>query len=579
MLLAGMMLGNTGLVAFAKEAEPKETVAETVVAEEVATEAVAPETKASEVMSEDTAESTTETTVEQTSAGSQTKVAEAEDASVSNEVVTEEIVTDTESEEAKVTEADSTTEKESTEISLVVEEKDEDIGKIIGFHSLGVITFAYEPTIDDIKAVLPGRVVAILKGEHENVEADMSITFNDAAIESIISQLSDTNVADTELTFTLEAQVLTSCDYVENVAAPTVTIKLVDEDYNLTYQTLSDEASGVTVEGMLPEGAKVEVVSDEETLVDAAVEDMALAEESVDLDDKTVDRKYVVNNYNITVLDSEGNEYVPEQALLVTEKLDEEEVAAIAGNQYTLYDDKGDIIEHSFDANLGEITYLANDFSSDITTLGTKTDFMYTVSFEIRDSATDQVLFATEGRFPKGTEIITPEFYDKNYDLESINWSDIDEFVTRDATYTAYINKATIEVETGKEDADLEVASYGEKLLVEDTTAINEEKNVSFEAEGAVAAQNNPSDTNEVTVDVTEELIDKSKTDDIILSDKIVVTVVPDDVATDTTELEVEAPIDTSVEDAVISESVGTPTEVTEIDTTSEVAEPIETIE
>ncbi len=570
MLLAGMMLGNTGLVAFAKEAEPMDSAAETVVAETAADEAVAAETEASEEVAEDTAENTV------------VKVAEAEDTSASNEVVaSEETVADTESEDIKATEADSTTEEEPTELynDAVVEEKDEDIGKIIGFRSLGVITFDYEPTADDIKAALPGRVVAILKGEHENVEADMSITFNDAAIENIISQLSDTNAADTELTFTLEAQVFTSCDYVENVAAPTVTIKLVDEGYNLTYQTLSDEASGVTVEGMLPEGAKVEVVSNEETLVDAAVEDMALAEENVDLDDKTVDRKYVVNNYNITVFDSEGNEYEPEQALLVTEKLDEEEVAAIAGNQYTLYDDKGDIIEHSFDANLGEITYLANDFSSDITTLGTKTDFMYTVSFEIRDSATDQVLFATEGRFPKGTEIITPEFYGKDYDLESINWGDIDEFVTRDATYTAYINKAKIEVETGEEDADLEVASYGKKLLVEDTTAINEDKNVSIEAEATVADENNHSDTNEVTVDVTEELIDKSKTDDIILSDKTVVTVVPDDVSTDATDTEVEASIDTSAEDAVTSENVESPSEVTESDASTDVSEPIETIE
>lgn len=571
MLLAGMMLGNTGLVAFAREAEPIDSATETVVAEAATTEAVAAETKASEEVAEDTAESTTEAT----------KVAEAEDTSASDEVASEETVADTESEDVEVTEADSTTEKESAELysEEEVEEKDEDIGKIIGFRSLGVITFDYEPTVDDIKAALPGRVVAILKGEHENIEADMSITFNDAAIENIISQLSDTNVADTELTFTLEAQVLTSCDYVENVATPTVTIKLVDEGYDLTYQTLSDEASGVTVEGMLPEGAKVEVVSNEETLVDAAVEDMALAEENVDLDDKTVDRKYVVNNYNITVYDNEGREYVPEQALLVTEKLDEEEVAAIAGNQYTLYDDKGDIIEHSFDANLGEITYLANDFSSDITTLGTKTDFMYTVSFEIRDSATDQVLFATEGRFPKGTEIITPEFYGKDYDLASINWGDIDELVTRDATYIAYINKTIVEVETGQEDADLEVASYGEKLLVEDTTAINEEKNVSVEAEETVATQNNPSDTNEVTVDVTEELIDKSKTDDIILSDKTVVTVAPDDVSTDTTELEAEAPTDTSVEDAVTSENVGIPTEVTEVDTEIEASEPIQTTE
>lgn len=538
MLLVSLMVSNTGLVAFAKETET-ETAKETTAIEAVTNDAVLePEIAPEETASEK--EAATDSAVLEPDNSAEVTVPETEpvdkvsadvtvvDENIAQELGIEENVTsESNSVENIFIETDDDADVEDEEIL------DEDLGKIIGFRSLGTVTFDYEPTVDDIKAALPNQVTAIFKSEDENTEAAISVQYNDAAIEEIVAQISDTNAKDEELTFILEAQVLTSSDYVSGVAAPTVTIKLVDGGYDLVYQTLSDEGTNVTVEGMLPEEATIEVVSDSENIVEAAAEGIAQAEENYDVDKKTVDTKFIVNNYKITVYDAEGNEYIPTETLLITEKLDEDEVKAIAGNQYTIYDEDGELIEHSFDAELGEITYLADSLDANVTTLGTETDYVYSVNFEIRDADTDVVLFSSESRMLKGSEVTVPEFYSSAYDVASIDWGDVEATVTKDATYTTYVNKNDVNVETGEEDADLVVESYGEKLFVEDTTAIDDENTIIIETEECEVDS-----TEESTADVTENSLDEQYTDDIVLSDGAVIEIIPDEETSENTEAE-----------------------------------------
>ncbi|MBE5920679.1 MAG: hypothetical protein E7272_12680 [Pseudobutyrivibrio ruminis] len=396
--------------------------------------------------------------------------------------------------------------------------EDENLGKIIGFRDLGVVTFDYEPTADEIKETLPSKATAVVKGKESNDEISVSISFSDSAIEDIASQIADSKGEGSEATFTLKAEVSTSKDFAEGVSSPEVELRLVDEGFKLVFTELEDEETGIKVKGMMPENATLEVTEGEDVVATAStIFDEVFSR--FDMENDSVDSVFLVNNCSVVVKDADGNVFTPEEKLLVTQSLTEEMVENIAGNQFSIYNESGDSIEHSFNADLREITFLSDSLEEQFTTFGIKTEAVYQINFEFRSLETDEVLFATESRYLQDTEIVLPEYIANEYEV--LDWESVDQTAIRDASYVKYIDSKKYDVTKGDKSYELTVESYGDELTVEntedeqkelpETTDTNDvaEENAAEEVERLKKELSEEAGSNDATEEILDEILYK----------------------------------------------------------------------
>lgn len=393
---------------------------------------------------------------------------------------------------------------------------DETIGKIISFSPLGVITFDREPEFDEVKSALPTTVTAIIKGEESNTEIEIAISFNDSEIENIISSISDENTNDTQMSFNLTASLTTDLSVADDVKNPSVEIRLVDEGTNFKYQTL--ESDGFRIEGMLPEepSLSIEELSPEE----AEIHESKLREHNNEFYENQdehdgFDFLFIDSMYRIVITDKDGNVFVPTESLLITKTLSDESVSSIGDNQFTLV--KGDeIIEHSFNADAKEISYLTDDLSESFVISGTKNVKYITVSFQIC-SVNGDTYFSTSGKYAVGEDVIVPEFYTNDVALKSavndIDWSDVDLIAMSDASYTKYIDTAAYDITKGEEIVVLEAESYGDVLAAADTTAETTRVNEITDTVDVIKPEDVAVVANEQIekMTITEELITETK--------------------------------------------------------------------
>ena len=254
MLMAGLMITNSSLVAFAEEI-PEETIVES--------------NQESEEVSNDTVQESDESPNSQLEDTSEQVNSNEKDGDEKEEMETDQLSDDEEIVDGKETDEETgeleglfdedgnpIEEEEDLEEELLMEEEDEDIGKIIKFEPLSSIKFDYTPSIEEIEDALPKTVTAIVKGKDEDTEISVDISFNYDDYCNIAKEDTE-NINDETLSYTLEAKVSTSYEFVDGISNPTLSITVLNEGIDLTYQELTDEESQITVSGMLPVGAKL----------------------------------------------------------------------------------------------------------------------------------------------------------------------------------------------------------------------------------------------------------------------------------------------------------------------------------
>ena len=478
MLMAGLMITNSTLVAFAKEM-PEETIVEsTQESEEVSNDTVQEINESSNSQSEDTSEDENSNEKD----GDEKDTVETEQFSDDEEVLEQEKLFDEDGNPIEEDENLDEDEELIEEEEELIEEEDEDLGKIIKFESLSNIKFDCTPSIEEIEAALPKTVTAIVKGKDEDEEISIDISFNYDDYSNIAKD--DTNnLNDETLSYTLEANVSTSYEIVDGLSNPTLNITVLNEGLELSYQELTDEESRITVSGMLPAGSKL-VLDYDVCAPDSIKEPILEAWSNEDTESNFIEHPYFQIVTGLSIVDGNDNIFTPIEGydLLVTIKLTDEDIERIAGHNYNVFYGENEI-EHSFSVEDKTISFRYSDsFDGDILTItGIENQYYYTVTFNIlsKKDGTDYQM-SSSSRLLRGSKVIIPEFYDIDHPkISDMDWSDVEEIVTHDAVYTKYIDSKSYDIETGSEDEVLEAESYGEILEVE---KIENESNISEES-------------------------------------------------------------------------------------------------
>lgn len=428
-------------------------------------------------------------------------------------------------------------------------ENDEDLGKIIGFESLDDISFDHVPTIDELKASLPKTVVATIKGKEENSTQDIEIKFDESALEEIV--IEDANNEDEESKiFTLEAEIATDIDVADGVSNPKLTITVSDPGIDYEYQELIDETTGISVKGVLPKGATLEISTQE--VPESVIERIEALNESYDMEKDSCDTEFVDTSVVINVLDKDGNIYdltKSDKQVLVTIPVQDESIEKIAGNKFTLLIDDEEI-DHSFDKDEKVVKYLTNDLSKQVTVLGTQTHYFYNVRFEVLSTTEDDFEFSSEYRAEKGSDLTIPTFYSSEYPkLDTLTWDDVDDTVECDMVYTNYIDSTKYVADKGEiDDSISEVESYGDELvadgenIVSDTSDNTDDVNIDSENDESTVSEenveNSNSDNNESETKSSDAKKENESTNDteVIIKDDILLP--------DSSESEDDAPVE-----------------------------------
>ena len=520
MLMAGLMITNSSLVAFAEEM-PKETIVES--------------NQESEEVSNDTVQESDESQNSQLEDTSEQVNSNEKDGDEKEEIETNQCSDDEEIVDGKETDEETgeleglfdedgnpIEEEEDLEEELLMEEEDEDIGKIIKFEPLSSIKFDYTPSIEEIEDALPKTVTAIVKGKDEDTEIGVDISFNYDDYCNIAKEDTE-NINDETLSYTLEAKVSTSYEFVDGISNPTLSITVLNEGIDLTYQELTDEESQITVSGMLPVGAKLVLdydVSSPDSIKNPILE--SWSNESIESD--VIEHPFFQIITGLSVVDSNDNIFSPIEGcdLLVTHKLSDEDVEKIAGHNYRVFYGETEI-EHSFSAEDKTISFLYSDsFDGDVLTItGIETQYYYTVTFNIlsKRKGTDYQM-SSSSRLLRGSKVVIPEFYDIEHpNISDIDWSDVEETVTHDAVYTKYIDSKSYDIETGSEDEILEAESYGAILEVE---KLENEKDVSEESvEDSLSGDSEDTDTDaESTEDDSNNTSGETASPEVVIKEE-----------------------------------------------------------
>lgn len=350
------------------------------------------------------------------------------------------------------------------------EKEDENIGKIISFESLESISFDHVPTMDELKESLPKTIVATIKGEDENTQQNVEIKFNDADLEEIVVE-DEKNEDDVTKTYTLKSEVVTSIEILDGVSNPSLSISVTDPGVNYEYQELIDENTGICVKGIFPKNSSISI--DYQKTPESIVNRMNALMESYSVEQDTCNTEFVDTSLIITIIDETGQPYdmsSSDKQAVVRIPLKDDSIEKIAGNRFTLISGEDEEIDHSFDKDAKVVEYQTNDFSKQITIIGTQTHYFYDVKFEVLSTTEDDFEFSSSYRAEKGSKITIPTFYSIEYPkLENLNWDNVDATVECDMVYTNYIDSTKYIADKGAilDDSVIETNSYGDKFVAD----------------------------------------------------------------------------------------------------------------
>ena len=206
----------------------------------------------------------------------------------------------------------------------------------------------------------------------------------------------------------------------------------------LVETTLVDSNYGLTVNGMLPDGASlsVEYIEPESDLKELLFDNNSL----MDYDADSFDYMFIEGSYEIIISDENGEKYSPSDKLAISIELDPDTVNRANSKGFFVYlgAEKTDSSYYkdivSFDMEPSQSTF---------SIIGYETYEFCTVSFEILSKNDESFIAENHCRYKIGDKVFIPEFYSDDYHvLDNLSWKNVSATATGDVTYTHYIDSS-----------------------------------------------------------------------------------------------------------------------------------------
>ncbi len=211
------------------------------------------------------------------------------------------------------------------------------------------------------------------------------------------------------------------------------------EDENILIETtLVDSDSGLTVNGMLPDGAtlSVEYIEPESDLKELLFENNSL----MNYDADSFDYMFIEDSYKIIISDENGEKYSPSDKLTISKKLDSDTVNRANDKGFFVYIGAKKI-DNSCSKNI--VSFDMEPSQSTFSIVGYETYEFCTVTFEILSKNDESFIAENHCRYKIGDKVFIPEFYSDDYQiLDNLSWKNVSATANGNVTYTHYIDSS-----------------------------------------------------------------------------------------------------------------------------------------